>query len=318
VARETACLAVDDRRLADAELGERLGRMSDGEVAAAARRVAYRLDPHGFLARTEGEHKHRRVTLRPAPTVMSRLTGLLPVAQGVATWAALNAEADRLVAAGDPRSRSQIMADTLVERVTGQAVAEGPPVEVQLVMSEASLLGDGDEPGELLGAGPVPAPVARALVRDTDAPVWVRRLFTRPDDGALVAMESRRRLFPGGLRRFLVLRDRICRTPWCGAPIRHSDHVVPAGAGGPTSEANGQGLCAACNYAKQAPGWRARAGPDGAGSWVATTTPTGHIYVSRPPPAPVSRRTWRDWPGIAKTETESAIERAFCRLLAAS
>ena len=131
--------------------------------------------------------------------------------------------------------------------------------------------------------------MARDLVRDSDAQVWLRRLFTRPADGALVAMESRRRLFPDGLRRFLVLRDQTCRTPWCGAPIRHGDHVIPVETGGETSAANGQGLCEACNQAKQAPGWRARPGPGGAGHTVEITTPTGHTYTSRPPPPPGRR-----------------------------
>jgi hypothetical protein len=313
VARETACLRRADRRAADAGLAGRLATASDGQVEAAARRIAYRLDPHAFTARTKGEQKHRRVTLRPAPDAMSWLTGFLPVAQGVAALRALTREADRLVAAGDPRSRDQIMADTLVERVTGQSAAGDPPVEVQLVMSVSSLLGGDDEPAELLGGGPIPAPAARAMVRDTEALVWVRRLFTRADDGALVAMESCRRLFPDGLRKLLVLRDQVCRTPWCGAPIRHGDHVVPSADGGSTTEANGQGLCAACNYAKQAPGWHAEPGPEGAGSSVETTTPTGHAYLSRPPPQP--QATPRRW---AADLSESVAERRLRLLLAAA
>ena len=55
---------------------------------------------------------------------MTRLSGLLPLVQGVATYAALNKDADTKIAAGDPRTRGQIMADTLVERVTGQATAD--------------------------------------------------------------------------------------------------------------------------------------------------------------------------------------------------
>ena len=50
---------------------------------------------------------------------MTYLTGLLPVAQGVAVHAALTRAADTLRATGDPRTRGQIMADTLVARVTG-------------------------------------------------------------------------------------------------------------------------------------------------------------------------------------------------------
>ncbi|HEU5265508.1 MAG TPA: HNH endonuclease, partial [Jatrophihabitans sp.] len=83
--------------------------------------------------------------------------------------------------------------------------------------------------------------------------------------------------------RFVQLRDEVCRTPWCGAPIRHIDHVVPAEQGGSTSVANAEGLCAACNYAKTAAGWRARVAEDGT---VTITTPTGHQYQHRAPDPP--------------------------------
>ena len=307
VARETACLTRADRRVADAELAGRLATLGDRQTEAAARTVAYRLDPHAFTARSAGAVRDRRVTLRPAPDTMSRLAGFLPVAQGVAAHTALARHADGLKAGGDPRSRGQIMADTLVERLTGQATATATPVEVELVMTDRALLAGGDEPAQLVGLGPLPAPAARDLLRDTDAQVWLRRLFTRPGDGALVAVESRRRLFPDGLRRLLILRDQTCRTPWCGAPIRHADHVLPAEAGGATSAANGQGLCAACNHTKQVPGWRAR---PGAGHTVEITTPTGHNYTSRPPPLPGQRP-----PARPETMDDSFLEARLRRLL---
>ncbi len=231
VCRETACLDPADRRAADAELAPVLAGLGDREVEAAARAVAYRLDPRAFVDRSAAAAKDRTVTLRPAPDTMSRLGGFLPVAQGVATYTALSTEADRCRAEGDQRSRGQIMADTLVERVTGQATAGAVPVEVQLVMPADTLLAGGDEPADLAGAGPVPAAVARSLVTDPDANVWLRRVYTRPADGTLVAMDSKRRRFPTGLRRLLAVRDRTCRTPWCGAPIRHTDHVVPVAPG---------------------------------------------------------------------------------------
>lgn len=295
VARETACLPRELREQADLELGNRLMRLGDRETESEARRLVYRLDPAAYVNRSRGAADDRRVTLRPAPDTMSRLGALLPAASGVAAHTALTQEADRLRALGDQRGRGQLMADLLVERVTGQASATAGPVEVHLVMSDTSLLGENragpderadlDEPGELLGHGPVPAPWARDFVREAPQ-VWLRRLYVSPDTGELVAMESRRRIFPRRLRRLLVVRDHVCRTPWCGAPIRHIDHVVPAAAGGPTSAENGQGLCEACNLARQAPGMLARPGPRGSGDFVTTRTPTGHEYTSRPPPLP--------------------------------
>ncbi|WP_162244504.1 HNH endonuclease, partial [Marmoricola sp. Leaf446] len=91
--------------------------------------------------------------------------------------------------------------------------------------------------------------------------------------------------FTGELRELLVVRDQVCRTPWCDAPVRHADHVTPAADGGPTSLANGQGLCEACNYTKQTPGWRCEAVP-GDRHQVIVTTPTGQTHVSTSPDPP--------------------------------
>ena len=174
------------------------------------------------------------------------------------------------------------MADTLVERITGQSTASRVPVEVQVVISDTALFDTGggdesDEPAEVVGYGPVPADLVRQWL-DDDAEAWLRRLYTRPGDGTLVAMDSHRRRFEGKLRQFVTLRDRCCRTPWCGAPIRHADHPVAVAAGGSTNADNAQGLCEACNYVKETPGWHTGVRADGA---VETITPTGHSYVSQ-------------------------------------
>jgi hypothetical protein len=51
--------------------------------------------------------------------------------------------------------------------------------------------------------------------------------------------------------------------------------------------ANGQGLCEACNYVKESPGWRHRVvSEDFETHTVEVTTPTGHTYVSKAPPLP--------------------------------
>ena len=80
--------------------------------------------------------------------------------------AALTRAADTCRAAGDPRSRGQLMADTLVERVTGQTRADQTPVEIQLQITDQTLFGDGSDPGWLHGYGPMPAAYARTLLRD--------------------------------------------------------------------------------------------------------------------------------------------------------
>jgi hypothetical protein len=284
IVRETATLTREHRRQVDSELAGRLAGAGDKWVGDEARRIGYRLDPGSAIRRVRGAVADRRVGLRPAPDTMTYLTGFLPVAQGVACRASLEKEADARRAAGDPRTRGQIMADAMVERITGHATTGATPVEVSLVMTDRTLLSGDHEPAHLGGYGPVPAFLARDLVRETDR-VWLRRLYTRPEDGSLVAMDSRRRTFDGALRRFLVLRDQTCRSSWCDAAVRHTDHPVRAADGGPTSAANGQGLCEQCNYAKEAPGWQARRVADRRHT-IETTTPTGHRHRSRAPDPP--------------------------------
>ena len=293
--RETACLSRADRATVDERLAgdpARLEGLGDRALASQARKLAYRLDPHAALARARKAESDRTVTLRPAPDTMSYLTGLLPVAQGVAAYAALVRAADAARAAGDPRTRGQVMADTLVERVTGQTAASAVPVEIGVVITDRALLDpggpDGQEPAWLPGYGPVPGGWARDIIgsaAEEGTKVSLRRLFTHPHTNELVALDTRSRSFPERLRRFLQLRDQSCRTPWCDAPVRHADHVVPQAAGGDTSAANGQGLCEQCNYTKQAPGWRSVVAARQPHQ-VVTTTPTGHAYRSRVPGQP--------------------------------
>ena len=238
--RETACLTLEDRQRVDEEVAgdlRVLEGLGDRQIIARARSAAYRLDPQSAVRRAAKAASERFVSCRPAPDTMTYLTGLLPVAQGVGVYAALSREADRLRAAGDVRGRGQIMADTLVERITGEADANGMKVEVQLVMSDRTLLAGDSEPAIVPGYGPVPAQWARDLVRGTSlagkssrtrreretagteekqAERWIKRLYAEPATGQLIAMDSRSRLFPKSLARFVAARDQTCRMPWCG------------------------------------------------------------------------------------------------------
>jgi hypothetical protein len=126
-----------------------------------------------------------------------------------------------------------------------------------------------------------------AAVKDRRSKATLRRLYKHPRSGALVAMESRARLFPKGLARFIDIRDDTCRTPYCDAPIRHHDHAAAHTRGGPTNGVNGLGACEACNYAKEAPGWKVTATYGDHGCHTAEfTTPTGARHHSKAPPLP--------------------------------
>ena len=429
VLEQFACLTPADRRHADTVIGGDLPRLGDRTAQSRAAAIAYRLDPEAVMGKIRGAVKDRHISLRPAPDTMTRLSALLPVAYGVAVYAALSKSADSTIATGDGRARGQIMADELVSRVTAQVVTgcdsygaphhgapqHGAPqhsapqhsapqhgdditgsntrpqsdssddatnrananrananpananpananpananrananpananranadpananranadpanadpradgtgdlssissdfaeptafaapevnslsgcgcarsggLQLNLIMTDRTLFGD-DEPAHLVGHGPIPGPLARALVignADAATKTWVRRLYTDPTGTQLMAMDSRQRLFPATAQKFLILRDQTCRTPWCDAPIRQIDHLIPFASGGPTHTGNGQGLCQACNLHKQASGWRSWASGDGI---VHINTPTGHAYRSPPPRIPGS------------------------------
>ena len=301
VVSESRHLDAERRRLVDKRVcAAGIDRLSPGRAAAEVRRLAYEADRAAYVARGRTARTDRRVGLRPAPDTMSVLSGFLPVEQGVACLAALRKHTDAVVAAGDARTRGQIMADTLVERVTGQAHAADVNVEVGIVLPVEALIDPHSDPprdpgdglrcrtdrgaaAEITGYGPIPATIARDVLAGTEGRRWWRRLFASPT-GDLVGGDPRRRCFDGVLAHLVRVRDGgRCRDPFCDAPIRHLDHIHPHRAGGPTSLANGRGVCARGNYVREMPGWRVelvRRHPH----TVRTTTPTGHAYVSRAGP----------------------------------
>jgi hypothetical protein len=286
--------------------------MGDARVVAAARAIAYRLNAQAVVERAAKAESERTVTIRPAPDTMTYVTALLPVAKGVAAYAALKRAADTTF---DDRTRGQVMADTLVERVTGRPADAAEPIAVNLILPDSTLLGDDDNAAVVDGYGPIPAAVARQLVSgavgDAQSRATLRRLYRRPGSGALVAMESRARRFPKGLATFIGLRDQACRTPYCDAPMGHRDHARPHHQGGATSAANGLGMCERCNYAKEAPGWRVTAAVDETGWHRAEfETPTGMRYQSGAPPPP-------GWFPVDVTEIELRVAVALPDLHAA-
>jgi hypothetical protein len=301
---EAAHLNPADRAVLDAQMCAHqttLTGKGDQRITADAKAIAARLDPQGAVERAARAAAERRVTFRPAPNAMSYLTVTLPIAHGKSVHAALARHADTIV---DGRTRGQVMADTVVERLTGQSAQAPVPVAVNLVITDDTLLAGGSTPARIPGAGPIPAGIARrmiaAAVFDDRAHASLRRLYRHPTSGTLVAMESRSRVFPKGLASFIDLRDDACRTPYCDAPIRHHDHAHPNARGGPTNALNGLGECEACNYAKEAPGWQVTTSIDENGTHTAEfSTPTGAVHHSHAPPLPgpppvIIDRYWRN------------------------
>ena len=318
VARETACLSREDRAAVDASVAVRADRLGGfGERELVGRLPAGGLPARCRVVRTRRRRAEadRHVSLRPAPDCMTWLTALLPVKQGVAAYAALTrvptasarAPATREQGSGDGgRSGRASGLDSAGGARGGQSRAS----PLNLVDDRHAPFGLGDEPAHLDGYGPIPAELAREIVvgacsrRDAcgsagSTPARTGQTWSRWTPAA--------RLFPVGLARFIRLRDRTCRTPWCDAPIRHTDHAIGHDAGGPTS------LTTARVSARPAttPSRRRAGGPDPAGGRPGP--------ASRPPPrpgtptAPAHRR--RDDPAtrVRSTTSWSAEQRSRAR-----
>jgi hypothetical protein len=267
-----------------------LSRMGVKAATSCIRKAAYEIDREGYVRRGRTERKHRRVGIRPVPDTMAVLRGYLPVEQGIACYAALRKHADSAVACGDRRTRDQIMADTMVERLTGQTAPADVNVEVQIMMPlEALLDPTSARPATIPGYGPLPGDLARDIVITSKGRKWWRRLFTAPKNGPIVGGDPSRRCFTGWLADLIRLRDQACRNPFCGAPIRHIDHIARHADDGATSYSNGRGACQRCNYARETPGWHItviNAGVLDKPHSIRVTTPTGHHYLSRAPDPP--------------------------------
>lgn len=202
------------------------------------------------------------------------------------------------------------MVDTLVERITGQANAVQVPVAVGLVMSDLTLLGLEDRPGQLIGYGPVPSGVARWLAAHDST--WARRLYTDPVDGSVALADTRRRRFDGALRELIVSRDQHCRRPGCRSRFRDLDHTVDWTDGGETTAANGRGYCRRCHLAKSRRDVTIDAvGPPsseriGAAAYTRWKMPTGGV-LSTIPPLEVSVSLQETDSTLIPTDTESSV-----------
>ncbi|WP_309131592.1 HNH endonuclease [Brevibacterium sp.] len=303
IADELTDLGPSDRRAVDHRMRNSLGDAGIKSLRHEARALAVELAADDAAQQTAQAVANRRVTVTSLTNGMGHVSATVPLVQAIAAYEGLKTAADSIMAQGDAdgRRHSQVMTDVFVERLTGQDTADAVPVEVLLVIEAESLLSVGQVPAWLPGYGSLPAKTARNYIAGNTGRVFLRRLFTTPHDGQLVGMESRGRVFPELLRRMIVLRDDVCRTPWCDAPIRHADHTTPVAAGGQTEWTNSSGLCASCNYAKEHPGWR----HDIDGDDLIVATPAGQRYRAGPRPvvtkmsiprrAPTTPDGKRDW-----------------------
>jgi Domain of unknown function (DUF222) len=254
VVAATAHLDQDERAAVDERLaGAGIERLGARRVHDLTTRLAMEIAPGKAEVTARAARAGRHVRVRLAADGMADLVAHLPAEQAAACFGSLHRAVNEhyVIAESVTRSRSQILADTLVERLTGQATARDLNVEVQIVMPVEALLDpDSPIPAHIAGHGPIPADIAREMLATTAGKTSLRRLVTR--DGIVIGGDSRRRAFDGVLETLIRARDgNRCTAPYCDAPIREIDHVKRWSDGGRTEFANGRGYCALHNYARE-------------------------------------------------------------------
>lgn len=278
-ARAVGPLTPAQREEVDRRLGARLPYLGDGGSAEWEREVGRQIekvDPAGQARRHQHARRSRSVTVRRGQHGMATLSAHIPGLDAARIRKRLSREAERRRAQGDRRGHQAIQADSLVDTLIGRDTGmETTELDIGVIITDRALLDPAaGDIAQIEGYGPVPAEAVREEMREAlaarrarmdellgedgalgeDGPelrAVLRRLYTHPTTGELVAVESVARAFPAALARYLLWRDVTCRGPHCDAPIRQSDHIVPHSRGGPTSLDNGQGLCGFCNDKEQ-------------------------------------------------------------------
>jgi len=259
------------------------------QLAAWLRRRVIAHEPALAEARRTRAERGRKLMHLPGVDGMGSILAELPAHDAVAVWRMVDqvASASRFKAAdvdategtedvaADSRSMDQRRADTFVDLILGRVQAPAS-AEVLVTVSAATLAGVSQEPGELVGVGPITADHARELAADA---TW-RRLLVDPADGHLLEV-GQCTYRPGRvMTRAIQLRDQTCRFPGCRrvATGCDLDHTVPWPRG-QTEESNLAALCRSHHRLKTHGDWQVVQRAGGILEW---TSPTGRVFRTQP------------------------------------
>lgn len=256
------------------------------------------IDPNAAKERRARADDERHVSVTPLPYGMAQLRGSLPATAGAVFDKRLS-EMATSVCAKDSRPIAQRRADALVALTEGRGLAcncgqadcptrgaEAAPSGVQTVINviatEETVTGEGDQPGYLEGYGVIDAEQVRELAESATI---------RPVECPAVSSEESLRYQPSAaLERWIRNRDLTCRFPGCDrkAWTCDVDHTVPFNHADPASGGLTVPWDLAC-YCREhhrlktfhggPGGWQDEQLPDGTIVW---TSPTGRTYRTTP------------------------------------
>ena len=261
------------------------------QVRRHARRVAARIAPMPLAEQVDAEFAKREVRMFSDGGVMATIEAVLPAPDAMAVWNALTACAHAQDRPEDARTLAHKRADALTSWANRALEDPSLPthhgrrrLETQVVVDLPTLLILADNPGELVGFGPIPATMARQLAADS---CW-RRLVTHPVTGHLLDYGTELYEPPRAIRDYVLHRDQTCRFPGCSQPAYRTDldHTVAfdgSESGGSTASTNLHCLCRRHHRLKTHGAWTVSTA-DSETDELLWTSPRGKEYSSIPPP----------------------------------
>ena len=291
----TRDMLLDDVVAVDAAVGERAATMTVSGFRRVVRKAIARLDSRNPAEKRQGRRRKVGIRCHPEADGLVTIAATMPAADGIAMLGELNRRADALRAHDDPRSHGERQVDALLDAIGRSAPVSTAPApgardetrrrtwfrtEIQVLIDWRSLLGLTNDPGELVGYGPIPADDVRAMIAEPGT--TLRRLVTDPVSGVLVDYGQTRYRPDAHLAGLIKARDVTCRAPGCTANAIYcdGDHCDPFPEG-PTSAGNICQLCRGHHRRKTFDGF-SYSRPDPATGETVWVTPLGFRYRQQP------------------------------------
>ncbi|QHF25427.1 DUF222 domain-containing protein [Rathayibacter sp. VKM Ac-2804] len=298
IRRTASSLPEGSRAALDERASDAAVTMTTTQLRRALRRWREELHEQPLAERHTRAREDRAVRITPDVDGMATLCVHGPAPAVTGAYDRLRRIARTLRDDGDPRTLQQLSADAAIDLLCDGDIAGTTPdaerrpdptfvpgirAEVRLTLAASTAVGLDDAPAELDGYGPVPAEIARELIRTAAS---FTRVLTDSDTGAVVSVGRTWRVPPPQMRLHLQLRDQTCRFAGCTRPAATSevDHTIEWSNGGETSLDNLVMLCTAHHHVRHGEQWSyVKDDSDGTITW---TTPTGRRVGNRPPRLP--------------------------------
>jgi len=293
-----------DPEAPDSARGCPVGQLPAHRFRAKARTWRERHHAESIEKRHAKGVAERRVEFRPDQDGMAWLSAYLPADQAQAGWNRLTAVARGMQGPDEPRTLTQLRADTFAAAILGSTStnASGTPAgtdergtaagtgegvdfpssstraQVLVTVPVLSLIGVTDEPAMLDGYGPVPASMARALVADGAGSFY--RVLVDPRDGAPLEIGRTSYRVTKAMRAWLRMRDGKCPFPGCSnnSLDTEADHLLAWANGGTTGISNLGQPCPKHHKLRHTTGWKPT--PATKNEPPGWTSPTGRHYAS--------------------------------------